>query len=164
MKIWRWNLPGHMHSSHQPVCSGQETQLCVSAQILEPAPAPQVSLMTAELFYCKQVCGTNIYTLTSVSLVKTTLSLTLTIPDKNIQLQWVQLSYLMLSIQQSTPMGTNMLRSIHRGNQVSVFWKHSQWTTVGLSIVASSWFPKLPGTARKHTVNHIEGKHCNKSI
>lgn len=60
----------------------------------------------------------------------------------------------MLSIQQSTPRGKSMLRSIQRGNQLSVFLKQSQLTTVGLSILASSWFPKLPGTAEKHTANH----------
>lgn len=47
-----------------------------------------------------------------------------------------------------------MLRSIQRVNQLSVFLKHSQLTTVGLSSLAWSWFPKLPGTAGKHTVNH----------
>lgn len=59
----------------------------------------------------------------------------------------------MLSIQQSTPRGKNMLMSIQRVNQLSVFSRHSQLTTSGLSILASSWFPKLPGTVEKHTVS-----------
>lgn len=49
-------------SSHQRVCQRQETQWDMSAQILALAPAPLVSLMTAESSCCKQVWGMHIDT------------------------------------------------------------------------------------------------------
>lgn len=146
-----------MFFSHQLVCLGQETQCIVSAQIPVPAPALRASLTTAELSCCKQVFGQTYIHPHQVMLLKN-IELNYFIQFmhfffKQLQFHPVWLQYLMLSIQQSTPRGKNMLMSIQRVNQLSVFLKHSQLTTSGLSTLAWSWFPKLPGTVEKHTVN-----------
>lgn len=67
----------------------------------------------------------------------------------------------MLSIQQSTPIGMNMLRSIHKVNQCSVFLQQSQCTRVGLFSLASRRFPRFPGTRYAYTQTHTHSEsHC----
>lgn len=162
-----WNQPPLMYFSHRPVCVGLRTQYIVSSQILAPVPAPRVNLTTAELSCCKQVFGTNVDTVTlrCVGEIHPWVKVALYsiyiyfIQVMELQLHSVCFQYLMLSIQQSTPRGKNMLMSIQRGNQLSVLLKHSQLTTSGLSTFASSWFPKLPGTVEKHTVSPAKVLH-----